>query len=565
MKRAVILFILLNVLIVLIAPQSSSQNSSQDFSANKIWILFKDRPFLTGRNIHPASAVRFTDASLRRRAVRGEGAFDESDYPVDPAYVKSMREAGATVLVESRWLNGVSARCNHECRTKLAALPFVQEVRPVVVYRRKNEEITPVARLISAAAKRLNYGQSKDQLTQLQVPDVHKKGFTGQGEIVAIFDSGFRKDHEAFKKHTIIAERDFVFKDDNVTNGGSTDGHGTGTWSCVGGEVPGTLYGPAFQADFILAATEDIRSETEVEEDNWVEAFEWADQLGASVISSSLGYSDWYVPSDMNGTTAITSKVASKASKKGIVVVNSAGNSGPASSTLSAPADAKKILTVGAVDLTGQIANFSSRGPTADGRTKPEVVARGVDTFVAASYAKDGYGQSNGTSFSCPLTAGVATVLLSAHRDWKPGQIREALMMTASQAATPDNTYGWGIVNLFAALDYLPKKSVVIDEHKPLKNTTNNTTQYRASARIRAQRGINPNQLFLFWRLQGTSIFQQIALSAVADKPDYFEGFIPAQPAGVTVEYYLLAKDVKGKKTKLPVDAPAAPFSFNVK
>jgi serine protease AprX len=548
------------VFIIVILSLFVSSHKIAGFEQQKIWIFFKDRPFMS----RSASQTKYSPAAIQRRAIRGENAVDESDFPVDSTYVTAIRKAGATVLVESRWLNGVSAICNSGCREKVSALTFVSEMRQVLTYRRAPETILPAEDSAFELAKKLNYGQSKDQLEQIGVPGAHKRGFAGQGEIVAIFDGGFRKDHIAFKNKTIIAEHDFVFKDDNVTKGGNHDAHGTSTWSCVGGEVPGKLYGPAYQASFILAATEDVRSETKVEEDNWVAAFEWADQLGATVISSSLGYNGWYNSADYDGNTAVTSKVASKAAKKGIVVVNSAGNEGPGGSTLNAPADSKKILTVGAVDLNGLIANFSSRGPTADGRVKPEVVARGVDTFVAASFAKNGFGRSDGTSFSCPLTAGSAAVLLSAHPDWKPVQVIEAFTATASQASAPDNTYGWGIVNLNAALDYLPKKSVVIDQFNQLKNTTNNTTPYRVEARIRAQRGLNPAQSFLLWKLQGSSSFQQIPLKPVANKPDYFEGFIPGQPPNVTVLYYFTAKDVKGKAGKLPATAPAQPFSFQV-
>jgi len=532
-----------------------------DYPQKKIWIFFKDRPFLSG----PPVQTRLTSAAALRRKIRGEGSIDESDFAVEARYVQAVEKAGATVLVASRWLNAVSAICDQRCGENLRELPFISEVRPVITYRRKSDWIRPVNVSAEETSKKLKYGESLDQLTQIQVPGAHRRGFAGQGEIVAMFDGGFRKDHIAFKNKIIVAEHDFVFNDDNVTKGGNHDSHGTSTWSCVGGEVPGKLYGAAYKASFILAATEDVRSETKIEEDNWVAAFEWADQLGATVISSSLGYRDWYTSFDFNGNTAVTSKVASRAAKKGILVVNSAGNEGPLSSTLSAPADARKILTVGAVDENGLIANFSSRGPTADGRTKPEVVARGVDTFVAASYAPNGFGRSDGTSFSCPLTAGAAATLLSAHPDWKPVQVIEAFTATASQNSLPDNTYGWGIVNLTAALDYLPKKSVVIDEHKPLKNTANHTTPYRIEARIRAQRGLNASQSFLLWKTPGSAKFQQVVLSAVSGKTDYFQGTIPPQPPNTTVFYYLAARDIKGKAGKLPVTAPATPFSFHVR
>ena len=559
MNLRISIFILLAISLLVIQKEGTTSNRS-----DKIWILFQNR--ITQQ--HPAGSSNlkgFTPSAISRRLHRAEVPFDESDLPVQPEYVEAVRNAGAKILVQSRWLHGVSATCNVTCRLNVQKLEFVKEIRPVLEYSRPNEPIQSVfVEAESFSAKGLNYGLSKEQLIQIGVPALHKKGFAGQGEIVAVFDTGFRKDHIAFKNQTVLGERDFVFGDENVTNGGSVDSHGTSTWSCVGGETRGKLYGPAYRAQFLLAATEDVRSETIVEEDNWVAAFEWADSLGATVISSSLGYSDWYSRLDYNGETAITSKIVSKAAKKGIVVVNSAGNLGPEASTLSAPADAKNMIAVGAVNFAGLIADFSSRGPTADGRIKPEVVARGVSTFVATSNTANSFGRSNGTSFACPLVAGASAALLSAHPDWKPVQIREAILATASQATTPDNTYGSGIVNLFAASQFLPKKSVVIDEHKPLKNTSNKTTPYRVTARFRAQRGINPDQLLLFWKSEGNAKFQQVPFAGVASKTDFYEAFIPPQQQGTTVLYYLTARDKKGKRNTLPFRAPALVYTFRV-
>jgi len=533
----------------------------------RVWILFKDRPALMGKTLAPSRVQSLTPTAVARRLVRADVVWDESDEPLDASYVRQIRAAGARVFVESRWLNGVSAACGPRCLERVRKSSFVSEIRPVAVYRRAKEPIiedTSKSLLSAEQSTGLKYGKSKDQLEQLNVPQVHKKGFAGQGEIVAIFDSGFRKDHIAFRGHTIVAEHDFVFQDDNVSNGSGFDSHGTGTWSCVNGEEPGTLFGPGFKASVILAVTEDIRSETIVEEDNWVAALEWADGLGATVVSSSLGYSDLYNPSDLNGTTAITSRAASKAFRKGIVVVTSAGNEGPGVSTLGPPADAKKILAVGAIDLRGQIARFSSRGPTADGRLKPEVVARGVSTFIASARSSTAYGRSNGTSFSCPLVAGCVAALLSAHPEWKPVQVREALIKTASQSAQPDNTFGYGIVDLATALDFLPKRSIVI-EHKPLGDSSSTTKPFQITARIRAQRGLKADQLFILWKKNGDSGFQKILLTAVPSEPDQFEGQIPAQSKGTTISYYLSAKDSKGRTGKLPFNAPSEVFSFQIK
>jgi len=255
-----------------------------------------------------------------------------------------------------------------------------------------------------------------------------------------------------------LAEWDFV-NDDGETQNEEGDpetqhNHGTVTWSTLGGAWDGELYGPAYLASFILAKTEDVSSETQIEEDNWVAGMEWADSFGVDVISSSLCYIDWYSYSDLDGNTAVTTIAADIAAERGIVVCNAMGNSGPASGTLLAPADADTILACGAVWSDGDIASFSSRGPTYNGRTKPEVLARGVYTYCASPYDTTGYTQAHGTSLSTPLVGGCAAVLLSAHPDWNPVKVREALMMTAGNAQSPNNDRGWGIVDLLAAVNY---------------------------------------------------------------------------------------------------------------
>lgn len=534
-------------------------------SGGRVWIFLKDKPQWKLKS-YKSSELQFSEAALKRRQSRGLEFWEQSDLPVDSGYINTVRSVGARVRIESRWLNAVSAECNSECISVVRSFSFVSSIESVRTYRRGVEPIqqTSERKFVPQSTTALNYGSSRDQLTQLKVPGAHNRGFSGKGEIVAIFDTGFRKDHIALKNHKVIAEHDFVFDDGNVTNGGEFDSHGTATWSCVGGAAPGQYYGPAYQADFLLAATEDIRSETIVEEDNWVAAMEWADRKGASVISSSLGYSNWYSPSDYDGSTPITSRVASTAARKGIVVVNSAGNEGPQSPSLSAPADAFNILAVGAITAQGSIADFSSRGPTSDGRIKPEVVARGVSTYVAGNFTAQSFGRSSGTSFACPLVAGCAAVLLSARPDWTPLQVREALMMTASQANNPDNNFGWGIVNLNKAIDFLPARSVVID-HKPLKDTNITAQPYRVIAKIRAQRGLNLSQLFLHWRRSGLSSFTKVALQPMSGQDDRFQGFIPAQPSGITIGYFLSAKDVAGKQSRLPYRAPANLFRFAIR
>ncbi len=305
------------------------------------------------------------------------------------------------------------------------------------------------------------YGGAYRQVSIMGVPALHTAGLTGRSVIVCLLDVGFRKSHQAFQTARVIAERDFVMKDGNVQRDPTnpldySDYHGTACWSLLGGYRPGTLVGPAFGAEFILGKTEDDRSETPVEEDYWAAGIEWAESLGADVVSSSLGYTDWYRFADMDGRTAVTTKAANRATDLGVVVVNAAGNERTnAWGHIIAPADGFDVIAVGAVDAKRKIAGFSSPGPTADGRIKPEVCAMGVKNFVAMSSPTSGdaaYAMGNGTSYATPLAAGVVALLLEAHPEWTVAQVRDALMSTADQAASPNNDYGWGIINAPAAV-----------------------------------------------------------------------------------------------------------------
>jgi subtilisin family serine protease len=266
---------------------------------------------------------------------------------------------------------------------------------------------------------------------------------------------------------SIVDRHDFVNGDDDVANGRDRGegSHGTETLSVLGGWAPGHLIGPAFNATFILAKTEDTSSETPVEEDNWAAAAEWAEARGADVISSSLGYLTFdpgfpsYTAADMNGQTAISTRAADLAGERGVVVVNSAGNAGPSTvgNTLGAPADGRLVLTAGAVTSSGMRAPFSSVGPTVDGRIKPDVAAQGVAVTAAAPGTASGYTSVSGTSFSCPLTAGVVALVLQARPSARVTEVEDVLRATASQSGQPDNLLGWGIVDASRAIQALTR------------------------------------------------------------------------------------------------------------
>jgi subtilisin family serine protease len=438
-----------------------------------VWVFFRDK----GAQARGASArLPITPRALSRRSLRaaqpGAGAID---LPLDRGYVDAVARTVIRIRQESRWFNAVSVEATEAQVRALEALPFVARLDVVRRYRRgPSEKVTdlPAPARASSAVDRpralvLDYGTSLGQLRQIGVPEVHAAGLHGEGVIIAVLDAGFNNlAHEVFAPMTILARRDFVNGDLDVGDGGDQGegSHGTATLSVLGGFKEGQLIGPAFAAGFILAKTENTFSETPVEEDNWAAAAEWAEALGADVISSSLGYLEYDSPftsysfTDMNGDTAISTKAANLAASLGVVVVNSAGNSGldPAHNTLGAPADGRGVIAAGAVDPFGFRAFFSSVGPTADGRIKPDVAAQGVSVKVASATSPSLYGLAAGTSFSCPLTAGAVALVLQAHPAYTPQQVAEALRGTASKASAPDNLLGYGIVNALAAIGSRP-------------------------------------------------------------------------------------------------------------
>jgi len=429
-----------------------------------VWIFFRDKGFRTaGEREFRTSELLATlgERCLRRRA-KARGAFgalvDEADLPLHAPYLQEVRRLAKRVRVESRWLNAVSAAVNAAQAEALAALDFVAAVEPVAAWRRVDPAPSPgLAGPADApgSSLELEYGRSFAQLNQISVIPLHKLGYSGRGVLVGLLDAGFRKSHRAFRSTRLLAERDFVFGDNDVAQDKGdpddyADTHGTATWSLIGGTDPGQFIGAAHGADFLLAKTEVETFEKPVEEDYWVAGLEWAEGLGVDVASSSLGYADWYEFQDLDGGTAVTTRAANRAVSLGVVVVNAAGNErGNAWNHIIAPADALDVVSVGAVTATGSLATFSSPGPSADGRTKPEVCALGVGNWIAyhQSDGSDTYSQGSGTSFSTPLVAGAAALILEAHRNWTPQQVRNALLATASRSASPDNDYGWGIVN----------------------------------------------------------------------------------------------------------------------
>jgi subtilisin family serine protease len=452
------------ILLMVSAAAAGPAISRTDPGTHKVvWAFFKDKGVL-GSEAQAQAVDRarqsLTARALARRAkVRGSSTVDLLDVPLHTSYVDRVAETGAHIRAQSRWLNAVSIEATPEQIEAIRALPFVARVQPVAVARRKPIDVMPVDTSSPSepfSPRALNYGDCASQILPIQVNLLHDEGFTGSGILICMLDTGFLRTHEALLPVNVVAERDFINDDDVTSNQAGDDpsqhNHGTYCLSLIGGFHPGDLIGPAFDADFILGKTEDVTSETPVEEDYWIEGAEWADSLGADVISSSLGYKDWYTYQDMDGETAPITIAADLAASNGICVVNSAGNEGDDEwFHIIAPADGNNVTAVGAVDSLGVIASFSSHGPSADGRIKPDVCAMGDGNLFALVSTPNSYGRGNGTSLSCPLVAGASALLLQKHPQWTPFQVRDALRSSAVNAVAPNNTYGWGLIRAWNA------------------------------------------------------------------------------------------------------------------
>ncbi len=427
-------------------------------SSLAVWVLFRDKGIKSSAEYKCAldkCLHQLSERSIKRRIKRGQTPLvDFSDIPVKREYLNELENLGVRIRVVSRWLNAASVLANRQQIQKLTALPFVRKIKKVATFTRREpkiEDVRPKKMRKDFKLYALRYGESYAQLAQIHVPELHDIGLSGEGVLITLLDTGFFIDHPAFKhilnSGRLKATHDFINGDDDVDDQDDNQRwHGTAVFSVVGGFVEDTLIGGAYGAEFALAKTEIREDEIQIEEDYWVAGVEWADSLGADIVSSSLGYNDWYTYEDMNGDSALCTQAADLAVSKGIVVINAAGNERRTRwHYIIAPADGDSVIAVGAVDLEGKIASFSSVGPTYDGRIKPDVTALGVGTYCGVTGG--GYNHLDGTSFATPLVAGACALLLEAHPDWTPIQLREALWSSASQADHPDTLMGYGIVN----------------------------------------------------------------------------------------------------------------------
>jgi serine protease AprX len=431
------------------------------------WIVLKDKNASTYSLKQPE---HFLSAKALQRRERQHISLSANDLPVSAVYINEIKKTGVKVTGCSKWLNTISIITDDEEKiAQIKALPFVKAVKKIAhtVPKKNNkfESIESNTQQYTAHAgnRTLDYGPSYKQADQIGVICMHEQGYQGEGMTIAVLDAGFFNVDTLPAFDSLIASkrllgtRDFVTGDTLVYE---DNAHGMMVLSCMAGNIPGQLVGTAPKAKFWLLRTEDAGSETLQEEMNWVIGAEFADSVGADIINSSLGYNIFddstqnHTYADMDGNTTIISKAADIAASKGIFVTVSAGNAaGPPWHKIMAPADADSVLAVGAIDSLGVIGSFSSRGPSYDGRVKPNTTARGVRAIVASPGGS--ITMANGTSFASPITAGGVACLWGANLSKTNLQLLDAIQQSASQYATPDSIMGHGIPNFCKASQIL--------------------------------------------------------------------------------------------------------------
>lgn len=443
-----------------------------------VWIHLDPDAARTDAPPVPAAAV------LAHRARLGIGPL-AGDRPLPADLLARIEAAGARIRHVSRWLRAVSAWADTASARRIAALPEVRAVRPVGRSSHPGSEIASSSRITepvpgtphrpallanlspfrvpgAPVLDEADYGGSLPPLQQLGIVRTHALGFTGKGVRIALLDTGFRPDHVAFETLPVLAGWNFIDGDTVLTDRfgvppGAAD-HGTAIWSLVGAYMPGSLVGPAFEAEYILAKVDEFGSQPSVDEDRWVAALEWAvDSLGAQVVVSARGFRFFddgasYGPDELDGATAASTRAAEEAARRGVSVVSMVGNTGPGPRTLVAPADGPSVIAVGAVDAQGQILPFSAAGPTADGRPKPDLVAPGTGLAVAAAATPSAMRTMVGSDASAALIGGAVALFRQAWPDADPLAVRKALTLSGSRHATPGGSYGYGIPDVASAI-----------------------------------------------------------------------------------------------------------------
>lgn len=400
--------------------------------------------------------VQLSDRAIQRRK-KNNVALDERDKQVNQTYIDFLKTEG-TVMNISRWLNGITLISNTSELELKNTYDFINDIRI-------SKSVTPLkgpSKLGEIDEGKADYGPAQNQIEQIGLDCLHDMGYNGDGIFIAVIDAGFRgMDTIAYFDSTFIEGR--VIDTYDILSGTSDvfqySGHGTAVSSCIVAESDGLspISATAVEVDLALYVSENVASETLVEEFDLVIALERADSVGADIATISLGYKNFDNPADnhdyseLDGATTIASIGVNAAVSKGILVLTSAGNGGP--STISTPCDADSCLCIGALDDQGWYADFSSVGPSADNQVKPDIMARGLDAALVAEWGGITFG--SGTSFSCPIMAGAMACLMEANPQSTVLELMSAIRLSGNTYTVPNIYTGFGTPNMCLAHDSL--------------------------------------------------------------------------------------------------------------
>ena len=439
-----------------------------DASTGMYFVGFSDKNGSTYSTDRPNEFLG--DRALIRRSKHGS-AVTELDLPVSREYLNGARATGAELWLVSKWMNGAVMVAAGPQVDNLRDLPFVDTV--YYVAPAQYERLSPLPRVPAldrpapiverVPVNRTFYGFGWENLQRMHGDSLHRIGYRGKDVLVAVFDGGFPnvnyKDFLGYDQAEAIPANYDLVEQDSTALDGST--HGATVLSTMAAHHPFFYIGMAPEARYVLFKTENGRGEHRLEEINYAIALEIADSIGVDIVNSSLGYTTFsdgdmnYTHADLTGDRSPASIAIDRAFDRGLLVVTSAGNSGGDSwQRIGIPADARSAFSIGALDDADRRAGFSSLGPTADGRTKPDVSAPGVRVPTVVANGK-GIGGSSGTSLSSPLVTGLMACLLQAVPDATNHELIDAVRLTASQASSPDNQVGYGMPNFAAAYRYL--------------------------------------------------------------------------------------------------------------
>jgi len=419
----------------------------------KYRLVLKDKGSSDLSLSHPEAFL--SSKAIQRRRKYGL-RIDQDDFPISPQYLRIIRDAGGVIVAKSKWLNTVSVHCSDQFLIdRFKALPFVKDVE--LVWQGKRSATQPIKKyedVPQAGSKKtenapMDYGAARINIGINSGQYLHEKGFRGAGIDIAVIDAGFKgmNNNPAFRDVHIKGAKSFVYENDDPY---SIDEHGVWVTSCMAVNMPGYYVGTAPQASYWLFRTEDQSSEYPIEEDYWINAAEYADSAGVDIINSSLSYTNGYsFPAkiytfkDMDGKTALASRAANIATRKGILIVNCAGNN---HSWVGTPADSPNVLTVGAVDPSLNADLFTAYGVTSDNRIKPDVMALGGNAFVINSSGK--IENRSGTSYASPIMCGLAACLWQAFPSLTNLELMDLIKKSGDRAARPEIPFGHGLPNM---------------------------------------------------------------------------------------------------------------------